>query len=417
LKVLYAAAHGGYAADQVPLGGGAAVCDRLMAEWSLSRPFDVRLLDPRTVLGSAAPSGADLVRFSEREYGRFCRAFERAVTAEVLRHDPACTAVLTNDISEGPDFRLLGERGYRIASIWHVDVVAYIASIYARRWVRPETLVRWHSRVARSPLGRWIPDVAGLVFDKQGECVRHSRALIFPSEEMRGVVERCYPGAASRVHVVPWGTWNGAPAGPVAEEVERVRLEFGIPRAARCVLTLSRISPEKGQHLLLEALLDAERTSQLPELYVLICGGAAYMQGERYLAGLRRLAARLRRVRVLFPGYVTGARKQAMFALADLYVFPSVHESYGLTLMEALAAGLPAVAMESHGARATVRTEFGEIVSSREELRAAVLRLLGDEARRSAMGRAAQAWARPQSFARAADRVAQIVAGQEAART
>ena len=40
---------------------------------------------------------------------------------------------------------------------------------------------------------------------------------------------------------------------------------------------------------------------------------------------------------MVFPGYVTGERKRAFFALADLYVFPSRHESYGLTLLEALA--------------------------------------------------------------------------------
>ena len=59
------------------------------------------------------------------------------------------------------------------------------------------------------------------------------------------------------------------------------------------------------------------------------------------------LAARLKRTRVVFPGYVTGERKRAFFALADLYVFPSRHESYGLTLLEALAAGLPAVCLDT----------------------------------------------------------------------
>ena len=197
--VLYAAAHGGFR-DSVPLGGGAAVSRQLLEEWERTRPFPLELIDPR-ILGSAAPSGLNLVQFGEGEYARFCRAFEQGVTAEALRHDPATTVVLANDISEGPDFRALGERGYRVYNIWHVDVVAYVANIYARGLVRPETLVRWHARLARL-----APPMAGLVFDKQRDSVRYSAGLILPSNEMRDVVMRCYPWAdRDRIHVLPWG--------------------------------------------------------------------------------------------------------------------------------------------------------------------------------------------------------------------
>ena len=52
------------------------------------RPFDLQMITP-SILGSAAPSGSDLVKFAEGDYARFCRAFERAATHEILRHDPA----------------------------------------------------------------------------------------------------------------------------------------------------------------------------------------------------------------------------------------------------------------------------------------------------------------------------------------
>ncbi len=99
MTVLYTAAHGGFARESVPLGGGAAVFEHLVAEWTRTRPFDLTTITP-AVLGSAAPRGADLVRFGEREYARFSRAFERAATEEILRHDPASTIVLANDVSE-----------------------------------------------------------------------------------------------------------------------------------------------------------------------------------------------------------------------------------------------------------------------------------------------------------------------------
>ena len=138
-----------------------------------------------------------------------------------------------------------------------------------------------------------------------------------------------------------------------------------MPDNARVLLTLSRISPEKGQDLLLEALLEWERRDDFPAypLWLFVCGDAAFMQGQRFFEKLRERAARLKRTRVVFPGYVTGERKRAFLALADLYVFPSRHESYGLTLMEALAAGLPAVCLDTTGARSVMREEFGALVA------------------------------------------------------
>ena len=70
--VLYCAAHGGFANEAVPLGGGAAVCEHLLAEWERTRPFPVRLLSP-ALLGPAAPNARDLVAFGERRYAAFCR--------------------------------------------------------------------------------------------------------------------------------------------------------------------------------------------------------------------------------------------------------------------------------------------------------------------------------------------------------
>jgi len=357
------------------------------------------------ILGEYAPKGRELVQFGERAYARFCRDFERASTAEILKHDPAQTGVLANDISEGPDFAELGARGYRVYSIYHVDVVAYVASIYGRGAIAPETTVRWYPRL------RWLlPDIAKLVWAKQEASVRCSRGLIVPSEGMREVLLRCYPDCPSeKIHVLPWGNWNPDSVG----DAEPLRREFGVPEIARVLMTLSRISPEKGQDLLLEALLEWERRDDFPAypLWLFVCGDAAFMQGQLFLDKLRVLASRLKRTRAVFPGYVTGERKRAFFALADLYVFPSRHESYGLTLMEALAAGLPAVCLDSTGARSVMREDCGALVP-RSELRAAIETLLADEEGRKKMGRAANAFARSQSFSDRAADLADIIAGR-----
>jgi glycosyltransferase involved in cell wall biosynthesis len=406
--ILYTAAHGGFSGETVPLGGGAAVCEHLVEEWTRTRPFPFRLITP-AILGAGAPCGRELVRFGERAYARFSRAFASAATAEILRHDPASTVVLSNDVSEGPDFKLLASLGYRVFTIYHVDVVAYVAAIYGCGLIRPETTVRWYRRIRHL-----LPGIARLVWEKQESSVRYSRGLIVPSAGMRDVLLRCYPDCApEKIHVLPWGAWDdsghdpGRPPSPDA-----LRAEFGVPREARVLLTLSRISPEKGQDLLLDALLDWERRDDFPArpLWLFICGDAAYMQGRRFLEKLKRTAARLRRTRVVFPGYVTGERKRAFFALADLYVFPSRHESYGLTLLEALGNGLPAVCLDHHGARSVMREEFGELAPA-SGLRQAVARLLANDGLRQKMGEAARKFARNERFCDRAAELARLLAG------
>jgi glycosyltransferase involved in cell wall biosynthesis len=395
--ILYTAAHGGFSKEAVPLGGGAAVFDHLVSEWTRTQPFPFQTITPSilSTAESSGPSGRDLVDFSERDYARFCFDFGEAATREIMRHDPKSTIVLCNDVSEGPDFAALAARGYRIFTIYHVDVVAYVAAIYLHGWIAPETTVRWERRLR--PL---LPKITKLIWEKQQASVRHARGLIVPSEGMREVLLRCYPECPrEKIHVLPWGLLHAGEPVSLNKMRDELRAEFGVPRDAKVLLTLSRISPEKGQDLLLESLLESD-----PPVWIFICGGAAYMQGQRFLEKLKQLASRFRRTRVVFPGHVTGDRKRAFFQLADLYVFPSRHESYGLTLVEALASGTPAVCLDSAGARSVMRPEFGVVVGERE-LQSAIERLLADDELREKMGTAASEFAATQGFS---DRAAEL---------
>jgi hypothetical protein len=95
---------------------------------------------------------------------------------------------------------------------------------------------------------------------------------------------------------------------------------------------------------------------------------------------LQGLAVRLRQVEAEFPGHVTGQAKADQLAEADLNVFPSSRESYGLTLDHA-------------GARSLMRAEFGRMASADGSLPAL-----------QEMGRAAQAFALALPFADTAQR-------------
>ncbi|MBN9662917.1 MAG: glycosyltransferase family 4 protein [Acidobacteria bacterium] len=415
-RVLYCAAHGGFGGQAIPLGGGAAVSNLLLDEWAHTRPFQVELVSP-SILGTTAPSGRQLVEFDERQYAAFCESFRAASTQAVLRADPRTSSVLVNDISEGPDFAALHQAGFRIVTVYHVDVVAYISAIYLKDRLSPRGLTRIWELLHSLRLDRIAPVILRLIFAQQRASLLHSAAVVVPSAGMKEILLECYPQTPpNRIHVVPWG----APPRFGPEEAARqaaagLRREFGVPPEAQVLLCLSRISPEKGQDLLLEALLDAERRGSLSQrpLWLFLCGEPAFMHGRRHMERLKQLAARLRQVKVIFPGYMSGLRKQAAFHMSDLYVFPSRHESYGLTLMEALSEGLPAVCLEHQGSREVMTPQVGVMLRDheRDQLWTAIAGLLGDEPRRLAMAQAARELAEARPFAASAARLADLLQG------
>ncbi len=414
--VLYAAAHAGFDLSRVPLGGGAAVADHLTQEWSHTRPFNLQVLSPQIL--AAAPKDKDLVTYSELRYARFCRDFERALTERILTQDPRSHTVLCNDVSEGPDFKRLAERGHALYTIYHVDVVDYMSRVYFYNAVRPETTTRFYSGIERIGLSRWVPDVCKLVWQKQQDSVRYSKGLLVPSQAMKDVLLRCYPGTPSeKIHVLPWGIWPSPPANPeTPANVSALRKKYQLSETDTLLLTLSRISPEKGQDRLLKALQVWEKKSTVPSgVVLLICGEAAYMKGRTFMKQLRRLAARLKKTRVHFPGYVSGTQKQTLLSAAHLYLFPSRHESYGLTLMEALQAGLPVIACANHGTGDIVQPSFGRLVEGRTEeamiqgLQQAMADLMEKKKEWGAMRSAAQRYAADHAFSASAARLASLL--------
>ncbi|MCS7239949.1 MAG: glycosyltransferase family 4 protein [Candidatus Bipolaricaulota bacterium] len=416
--VVYCGAHLGHDPQQVPIGGGASVGHALIRRWAQTRPFALLVLgtgpfapDPRVAYCQldVATDGL-LTNFSVRRYAKLAREFEKTVTEFLARltkeENPEEVVVLHNDIAEAGDFGAIAHMGYRQAAIFHVDVVDYTANIYLKGLCSAPTLAHLWRGLEHWRLAQCMPDVLKLIFRKQEACARYCERLIVPSSGMARIVRASYPWRTGKdVLVIPWG----ALVEPRSLEVEEVLLELKRkfdPRGRPVLLTLSRISPEKGQDLLLRALRLWEKRGGR-EILLFICGAAAYMHGESYLRKLQKLAARLKKVEVIFPGHVGGARKFAFFELADLYVFPSRHESYGLTMMEAMAAGLPVLTTTHHSAQDLISSEFGLIVEPTPlALCDGLQRMLSQQEQLKRMGEKAKRFALAHPFWRSADALA-----------
>lgn len=428
-NLIFVGSHLGYPMDRTPLGGGAMVGLQLARHWAPDASRRLAVLGSGPEAPSAAPyarlAGREggLVDLGELEYARFCREFEEQTTRWILERagefPPARTAVLVNDISEGPTLSRLAAAGYSIVSIWHVDVVDYFNKLYLRRVFSPEKLTRLYERLRSASADRLVPDVLRLVFDKQRETVAHSKRILVPSSAMADTIRRCYGGLVAddelrrRIVVIPWGVWAQDPTAADENRASELRDYHGITPETMTLMTLSRISPEKGIHLLLEALRLLELNGRLDgrDVRLFVCGEPAFMMGRSYHARVKKAAAKLKDVKVVFPGYLDAAAKRAYLRLPQLFVSPSVHESYGLNVVEAMHAGLPVLASDHYGVRDMLPADAGRLVhypSPRKApplLAAALGELLADRAGLEKMGRAARAAAQAMPFSAAAEAV------------
>lgn len=405
------AAHGGFGSEQVPLGGGAAVFERLCLAWANRSELELHTAGA----GPQAPAGAasyhQLAAPSQPPsqlgmlaYARFCRDFERETTRHALDIRP--DVVLTHDVSEGPDVAALRSAGIPVATIFHVDVVDIFGRLYMGSLLAPDRLTRAYRAARACP---W-PGVLRLVFEKQQQVLCEGVLNIVPSPGAAALLHRCYPEARTPIEVIGWGAPQ--PRFTEAEILQRaaeLRHETGIPAAHRVLLTLSRLSPEKAQHRLLEALAVAQKEGLAPtDLTVVVAGEAAFMQGRAHEKRLRRLARELN-TRVHFAGHVGGLDKAAWYRTADIFVVCSLHESYGLTTLEAMQQGCPVVAVRSFGTEATVGPRCGRLVLPGSELPrrlwGEISLLLRDDEARARLAQGAREQAQRTTFQAAADRV------------
>ncbi len=96
--------------------------------------------------------------------------------------------------------------------------------------------------------------------------------------------------------------------------------------------------------------------------------------------------------RVRFAGAVPHQELPALYAAADLYLWPAINEAYGMAFLEAQAAGLPVVAGRTGGVPAVVAhgiTGLLTPIGDAEAFAAAVRRLLDDPVERARLGAAA----------------------------
>jgi glycosyltransferase involved in cell wall biosynthesis len=171
---------------------------------------------------------------------------------------------------------------------------------------------------------------------------KRRQTWIAVSEHARSIVARLFDAPAESIGRIYNGVDVARYAGDAsAEEVERTRASLGIDRQEVMILTVGRLTAQKGLGDLVRAFGKAHRG--LPPVRLVIAGdGPERAQLEALIASLG-LGDRVRML-----GNVE--RPDELYRAADVFALPSRYEGFPFAMLEAMAAGLPVVATRFGGA-------------------------------------------------------------------
>lgn len=255
-------------------------------------------------------------------------------------------------------------------------------------WTNPE----WHE--ARTLVG-FVP-----LWERTAE---RAARLLCVSKSTATELERRYPETVPRVRVALNGVDSDltpAPEGPAAETTRR-----RFAQGRRYVLYLGTLEPRKNVETLVAACerLWSGRRSR-PDL--VLAGGVGWKTSSLH----RRIARSPFRDKIHLAGYAPREVAGELYRAAEVFVFPSLAEGFGLPLLEAMACGVPVVAstapalVEVGGDAALYAEPTDTSGLARQIERALEDRPLADRLRRAGLARA-----RTFSWTRAAAQTAAVL--------
>jgi len=161
-------------------------------------------------------------------------------------------------------------------------------------------------------------------------CSRYMKAELqrvfqIPEDKLRIIFNGVYPEEFNKTDIAP----------------DAIKTRYAAPDE-KIIFHVGRIVREKGLGVLLEALprvLAADSKAKL-----VIAGKGNYLEELRHRAYQLGVYNR-----VYFTGYIDDNTRNALYKCADLAVFPSLYEPFGIVALEGMAAGIPVIVSDTGG--------------------------------------------------------------------
>ncbi len=201
---------------------------------------------------------------------------------------------------------------------------------------------------------------------------RRAERIITGSESSRRDIAAACGVDPAKVEVIPCGVSESFIMKGGGENSRDVPAKYGI--RTPYVLCVGRLNARKNLAVLAEAFSLAKKKQGLPHTLVIV-GKPDHASG-----GLLKSVRKKGGGEILFTGFVPDEDLPGLYAWADVFVYPSLFEGFGLPIVEAMASGVPVVASDTPALRETMG-DAGWAVNplQADQMAAAISGLAGDE--------------------------------------
>lgn len=198
----------------------------------------------------------------------------------------------------------------------------------------------------------------------------------------QNVIDTC-PVPENKVYLLQNGV-NLSEFNKSKYEREDIRKELGISNEKILIGLVGRITLGKGHYELIKAAEIINKKHRVNVIFLIV--GSSSKQEEHIEKEIKKLAAQCGVENIIFLGYRTDIAR--ILAGMDILVFPSHEESFGITLLEAMAMEVPVVATGNAGVTDIIPSnEFGLLVPPKdpESLARKILELINNPSLRKTL--------------------------------
>lgn len=286
------------------------------------------------------------------------------LTLPVLFPDYGFIKKLNLDIIHTQHFYVLGKLGLKAGKKFKIPVINTYHTFY------PDYAAKY------APIFKGL--ARNLAIRSTKNYLNQCQGVIAPSPTIKRFLERL--GIKTPIEVIPTGVdldaYRSLPKNLVREK-------FNLPADALILIYVGRLGEEKNLLFLLKAFKKV--AGEIPEAHLLLIGGGPEEKLYRDFVKKNGLGGK-----VVFAGFLPKKTVNQIYGASDVFVFSSLTDTQGLVIVEAMAAGLPVVAVNRLGPSDIVKDgQTGYLTNlNLEEFSDRIIYLLRNQNKRLYFGKA-----------------------------
>ncbi|MFH1657261.1 MAG: glycosyltransferase family 4 protein [bacterium] len=196
-----------------------------------------------------------------------------------------------------------------------------------------------------------------------------AHAIISPSLKIKKLLREYGVKQKVPIYILPTGI-DLQIFKKVVGEKQALRKKLKISDQAKILLTVSRIAEEKN----VKFLIDSFAKFVKKDVFFLLVGGGPFLEEAKKLVKKLKIEKN-----IIFIGKVFPEKVSAYYKAADIFLFASLTDTQGIVLLEALACGLPVVALKDDAFSGVILNGKNGFLTNKQNFNKKVTTLLENE--------------------------------------